>query len=216
VTEAGAGRGGREGSSRRPAGSKLLIVPAVPDWLVPPHEGWHFEDLLALPLDGSQHIELIDGALVPMSAPSKFHVQVIRNLQAQLDRLCPEGLRADSETVVRIDDDNGPEADVLVVTASAHDDHERATWYDGSDVILAMEVESPSSRVRDRERKPQIYAKAAIKYLWRIENEDDSPVIYTSELDAASVTYEVTGIFHHRLKLSVPFPIDLDLGELAQ
>jgi len=127
-------------------------VPAVPEWLVPPHEGWHFEDLLALPLDGSQHIELIDGAFIPMSAASKFHVQVIRNLQALLDRLCPESLRADSETVVRIDD-NGPH---------------------------------------------------------------DSPVIYTSELDAASVAYEVTGIFHHRLKLSVPFPIDLDLGELTQ
>jgi len=30
------------------------------------------------------------------------------------------------------------------------------------------------------------------------------------------VTYDVSGIFHHRLKLSVPFTIDLDLGELAE
>jgi len=191
-------------------------VPAVPDWLVPPHEGWHFEDLLGLTLDSSQHIELIDGAFIPMSPPSKFHVQVISNLQARLDRQCPAGLRADSEKTVRIDDDNGPQADVLVVTASAHDHQERAGWYDGSDVILAAEVVSPSSRARDRERKPQIYAKAAIKYLWRVENSGDSPVIYTSELDAASVAYDVTGIFHHRLKLSVPFPVDLDLGELTQ
>jgi Uma2 family endonuclease len=193
-----------------------LTVPAVPDWLVPPHEGWHFEDLLALTLDGSQHIELIDGAFIPMSPPSKFHSQVVRNLQARLDRLCPAGLRADSEKTVRIDDDSGPQADVLVVAASAYEDQKRATWYDGSDVILAAEVVSPSSLVRDRERKPQIYAKAAIKYLWRVENEDDSPVIYTSELDAASVAYDVTGIFYQRLKLSVPFPIGLDLSELTQ
>lgn len=193
-----------------------MTVPAVPDWLVPPHEGWHFEDLLALTLDGSQHIELIDGAFIPMSLPSKFHAQVVRNLQARLDRLCPAGLRADSEKTVRIDDDSGPQADVLVVAASAYEDQKRATWYDGSDVILAAEVVSPSSLVRDRERKPQIYAKAAIKYLWRVENEDDSPVIYTSELDAASVAYDVTGIFYQRLKLSVPFPIDLDLSELTQ
>jgi Uma2 family endonuclease len=191
-------------------------VPAVPDWLIPPYEGWHFEDLLGLSPDSSQHIELIDGAFIPMSPPSKFHAQVIRNLQAQLDHQCPAGLRADSEAIVRVDDDNGPEADVLVVTAGARDDQERAAWYDGSDVILAVEVVAPSSRVRDRERKPQIYAKAAIKYLWRIENEDDSPVIYTSELDAASVSYDVTGIFYQRLKLSVPFPIDLDLAELTQ
>lgn len=193
-----------------------MTVPAVPDWLVPPHEGWHFEDLLALTLDGSQHIELIDGAFIPMSPPSKFHAQVVRNLQARLDRLCPAGLRADSEKTVRIDDDSGPQADVLVVAASAYEDQKRATWYEGSDVILAAEVESPSSLVRDRERKPQIYAKAAVKYLWRVENEDDSPVIYTSELDAASVAYDVTGIFYQRLKLSVPFPIDLDLSELTQ
>jgi Uma2 family endonuclease len=191
-------------------------VPAVPDWLVPPHEGWHFEDLLGLSLDSSQHIELIDGAFIPMSPPSKFHVQVIRNLQAVLDRQCPAGLRADSEKTVRIDDDNGPQADVLVVPAGTHDEQEPAGWFDGSDVILAVEVESPSSRARDRERKPQIYAKAAVKYLWRIENSGDRPVIYTAELDSASLAYDVTGIFHHRLKLSVPFPIDLDLGELTQ
>ena len=193
-----------------------MVVPAVPDWLVPPHEGWHFEDLLALPLDGSQHIELIDQALIPMSPPSKFHAQVIRNLQAQLDEQCPAGLRADSEKIVRIDDDNGPVTDVLVAKASACHAPQRAAWYDGSDVILAVEVVSPSTRARDRERKPQIYAKAAIKFLWRIEDDDDSPVIYTSQLDAASGTYNVTGIFYHRLKLSAPFPIDLDLGELTQ
>jgi Uma2 family endonuclease len=191
-------------------------VPAVPDWLVPPYEGWHFEDLLALPLDGSQHVELIDGALIPLGPASKFHIQVIRNLQAQFDQWCPADYRADSEKIVRIDDDNGPEADVLVVKASAHDDPERAGWYDGSDVLLAVDVVSPSTRARDRERKPQIYAKAAIKFLWRVEDDDDSPVIYTAELDAASAAYNVTGIFYHRLKLSVPFPIDLDLGELTQ
>jgi len=191
-------------------------VPAVPDWLVPPYEGWHFADLLALSLDGSQHIELIDGALIPMSPPSKFHVQVIRNLQAQFDQQCPADFRTDSEKIVRIDDENGPQTDVLVVKADAQDDPERAAWYDGSDVILAVEVVSPSTRARDRERKPEIYAKAAINYLWRIEGEDDSPVIYTTELDAASAAYIVTGIFHHRLKLSAPIPVDLDIGELTQ
>jgi Uma2 family endonuclease len=191
-------------------------VIAIPDWLVPPYEGWHFDDLLTLPVDISRHIELIDGALIPMSPQSKFHVRVIRNLQAQLDSQAPAHLRADSEMTVRVDGDNGPEPDVLVVTASAYDDQERATWYDGSDVILAVEVVSPSSATRDRERKPQIYAKAAIKYLWRIENEEGNPVVYTYEFDAASATYVVTGIFHDRLRLPVPFPVDLDLAELTR
>jgi hypothetical protein len=83
-------------------------------------------------------------------------------------------------------------------------------------VILAVEVVSLSLLVRDRERKPQIYAKAAIKHLWRVENEDGNAVLYTYELDAASAGYVVTGIFHDRVKLPVPFPIDLDLGELIR
>jgi Uma2 family endonuclease len=190
-------------------------VTALPDWLVPPYEGWHFEDLLTLPLDAARHIELIDGALIPMSPQSKFHVRVIRNLQAELDRQSPAHLRADSEMTVRIDNDNGPEPDVLVVTASAYADQERATWYDGSDVILAVEVVSPSSLVRDRERKPQIYAKAGIRFLWRIENEGGKPVLYAYELDAATGVYAVTGIFHDRLAMSVPFPVSIDLGELT-
>jgi Uma2 family endonuclease len=191
-------------------------VSAVPDWLVPPYEGWHFGDLLALPADSARHVELIDGALIPMSPPSKFHVRVIRNLQAELDRQSPGHLRADSEMTVRIDDDNGPEADVLVVTAVAYHDQERPTWYEGADVILAVEVVSPSSRVRDRERKPQIYAKAAIRHLWRIENEDGSPVLYVYELDMATGAYAVTGIFHDAVKLTVPFPLDINLRELIR
>lgn len=189
---------------------------AVPDSLVPPYEGWHFGDLLALPADSARHIELIDGALIPMSPQSKFHVRVIRNLQAELDRQSPPHLRADSEMTVRIDDDNGPEPDVLVVTAAAYDDQARPTWYDGPDVILAVEVVSPSSQARDRERKPQIYAKAAIRHLWRIENEHGSPVLYVYERDAATGAYAVTGIFRDRVRLTVPFPLDLDLRELTR
>jgi Uma2 family endonuclease len=196
--------------------TKLIVVTAIPDWLVPPYEGWHFDDLLALSPESSRHIELIDGALIPMSPQSKFHVRVIRNLQAQLDRQAPPHLRADSEMTVRVSDDNGPEPDVLVVTASAYDDLERATWYDGSEVILAVEVVSPSSQARDRERKPQIYAKAAIRYLWRVENEEGGAVLYTYELDAASGGYAVTGIFHDRVTLTVPFPVDLNLGDLIR
>jgi hypothetical protein len=54
-------------------------------------------------------------------------------------------------------------------------------------VILAAEVVSPSSMARD-----------------------------VDELDSATGSYAVTGIFHDRVKLTVPFPIDLELGELTR
>jgi hypothetical protein len=41
-------------------------------------------------------------------------------------------------------------------------------------------------------------------------------VLYAYELDAASGAYVATGIFNDRLQLSMPFPIEIDLGELIR
>jgi hypothetical protein len=48
------------------------------------------------------------------------------------------------------------------------------------DVLLVVEVVSAESRVRDRERKPQLYAGAGFQRYWRIEKDrtDGRPVVY--------------------------------------
>ncbi len=79
---------------------------------------------------------------------------------------------------------------------------------------LVVEVVSAESRTRDRERKPQLYAKAGIPHFWRVENIDGRPVVYVYELDPATGAYAPSGIFHDRLKVSVPFEIDIDLSEI--
>jgi Uma2 family endonuclease len=43
------------------------------------------------------------------------------------------------------------------------------TFYDPADVRLVAEVVFEESAVRDRERKPQLYAAAGIPCFWRIE-----------------------------------------------
>lgn len=35
--------------------------------------------------------------------------------------------------------------------------------------------------------------------------------MYVFELDAATQAYGLTGIFHNRLKVTAPFPVDIDL-----
>jgi hypothetical protein len=81
---------------------------------------------------------------------------------------------------------------------------------------LAIEVVSPDSQVRDRERKPQLYAASGIPHFWRVEENDGKPVVYVYELDPATSSYTPTGIYHERLTLTVPFPIDIDLGGIEQ
>ena len=81
--------------------------------------------------------------------------------------------------------------------------------------MLAVEVVSPDSEVRDRERKPQLYARAAIGHFWRVEDDGSgNAIVYVHELDPASSAYALTGIFHNQVKVSVPFDIDVDLTEI--
>lgn len=71
---------------------------------------------------------------------------------------------------------------------------------------------SPESEDRDRETKPAKYARAGIRFLWRIEREGSTPVAYTYELDPASGTYVATGVHRGRLKTDIGFPVDIDLA----
>jgi Uma2 family endonuclease len=103
-----------------------------------------------------------------------------------------------------------PEPDVAVIDAAVVDDD--ATWFPAEAVLLAVEVVSPESQIRDRERKPQLYAQAGIEHFWRVETKDGKPVVYVYELDPATRAYALSGIHHERLVLTVPFPIDIDLA----
>ncbi|WP_315902740.1 Uma2 family endonuclease [Streptomyces salinarius] len=74
-----------------------------------------------------------------------------------------------------------------------------------------MEVTSPDSVSRDRETKPLKYARAGIAHYWRVENEKGLAVVHAFELEPTIRAYTSVGIFRERMKVSAPFPMDLDL-----
>ena len=78
-----------------------------------------------------------------------------------------------------------------------------------------MEVVSEESADRDRSLKPFKYAQAKVAHFWRIEDEAGGPSVHTYELDVMTAAYVPTGIHRGRLRVSVPFPIDLDLDALV-
>ncbi|GAB7031569.1 Uma2 family endonuclease [Streptomyces sp. NPDC021749] len=90
-------------------------------------------------------------------------------------------------------------------------DDANQTWYRPEDVVLAVEVVSPDSEARDRDVKPRKYAAAGVPHFWRVEKSSGLPVVYVYELDPATGAYTPTGIYHDRIKVPVPFPIDIDL-----
>ncbi|MEU0502106.1 Uma2 family endonuclease [Nocardia sp. NPDC005998] len=189
-----------------------MTVEPFPQWLRPPPGGFVAEDLDRL-TDLPPHSELIDGSLVFRSPQAEIHMLVITLLEFALRRLAPAHLRVRREMTVTLGRDQRPEPDIVVVHAD-RDGGLELTTYQVDDVVLAVEVVSAESRTRDRERKPQLYARAGITHFWRVENVDGRPVVYVYELDPATKTYTLTGIHHERLRLSVPFDIDVDLTDI--
>jgi len=182
---------------------------------VPPPEGWNADDLDRLP-DLPPHTELIDGSLVFMSPQTRFHMRTMRLLEHCLLDQAPDDLDVFREFSVRLDSRNRPEPDLLVVPFGA-DTGPKHTSLGPEDVILAVEVVSDESRDRDREVKPRKYAAAGVVHFWRVEQGADGlPVVYVYELDPAQQAYTSTGIHHNRLKLDVPFPLDIDLTTVDQ
>ncbi|SOR79833.1 hypothetical protein SCNRRL3882_3293 [Streptomyces chartreusis NRRL 3882] len=114
------------------------------------------------------------------------------------------------EFTIDIDRQNRPEPDVIVVRGDVVEDPEQ-TRYPAESVLLAIEVVSAGSVSRDRETKPLKYARAGIPHYWRVENEKGLAAVHAFELEPTTGAYTSTGIFRERMKVSVPFPVDLDL-----
>ena len=184
----------------------------VPDWMRP-DGGFRAADLDLLP-GLPPHTELIDGGLVFVSPQRRFHDRVMFLVQVALSANVPPGWDVCREMSIVLDDHQRPEPDISIINADALGDGSE-TWYPASAVLLVAEVVSPDSVVRDRDRKPQLYARAGIVHFWRIEESDGKPVVYVYELDPATSTYSLSGIHHERLRLTIPFEIDIDLTAVA-
>ena len=184
----------------------------VPDWIIPPYEGFSAEDFLAMS-ELPPHSELIDGSLVFVSPQAKWHTRVVNLLTRMLDDAGEPGLRADGEMMVRLGERQVLEPDVVVVTAEAFDRVEPDTYYFAEDAVLVVEAVSPESRTRDRRAKPALYAEAGIPHFWRVERDAvDGAVISTFERELATGQYLPTGIHHGRIAVDVPFPMDFGIS----
>ncbi|MEU4095148.1 Uma2 family endonuclease [Streptomyces sp. NPDC026673] len=129
----------------------------------------------------------------------------------------PETLRVRRETSVELNRRDRPEPDLVLVRAEAASAAADETRYQAADAVLVVDVVSPDSEERDRKRKPQLYAKAGIPHLWRVEKgEGRLPVVHVFEREPATGTYVAIGIHHEPLKVSVPFAVDIDLSEIAR
>ena len=137
-----------------------------------PPDGWTVDDL-----PDDVRGELVDGALLVSPPPRPRHRAVAGVLHELLVAAVGSGWVVLEAAGVRFDRSNYREPDVAVVRREALDREVLRP----SDVLLAVEVMSPSSIANDRVAKPAVYAAAGIPHFWRIE--PDPPTLVRHVLD---------------------------------
>ncbi|MEV4638368.1 Uma2 family endonuclease [Actinoplanes sp. NPDC049548] len=178
--------------------------------VVPPSDGWTTDDLDALPEDGLRR-ELIDGVLLVSPAPSNIHQIIAARLMVALEASCPDDLEVTQGNEVRISTRRALIPDVLVTTDAAAS--RRGHFYAPQEVLLAVEIVSPTSQSMDRVMKPALYAKAGIPNYWLVETHGGLTV-QTYQLEYEDEVYQPSGTFTDWLKIDQPWRIEIPLAKL--
>jgi Uma2 family endonuclease len=192
-----------------------MIDDPLPDWFRPPPEGWTADHLDELPPEAPR-MELIDGALIVRAPQTSFHSQVVRRLANALGDAAPDDLAVVTGMTLKLGKRQRPEADIVVLHEVPGREERHRTFLLPEEVSLVVEVLSEESEERDRGTKRLKYGEAGIAHLWLVENEDERPVIHVLELDRATGAYVATDIGRDRLKLDVPFPMDIDVEQVVR
>ena len=185
------------------------MTAALEEFYTPP-EGWTTDDLDALPEDGIRR-ELIDGVLHVSPSPASFHQIIAGRLMVALEESCPPRYQVTQAVEVRVNKRRSFIPDVLAVTAKAAAHNPRK--FQPDEVLLAVEVVSPSSRGMDRVAKPGFYAEAKIPFYWRVESENGL-VAHTYRLSPRGM-YEKTGEFKSLIAVDEPWEIKIPITRLV-
>lgn len=180
-----------------------LVVP--PAQLVVPPGGWTVDDLDALP-ESHYRYELTDGALTVSPSPSSLHQAVAMRLGVHLESVAPEPLAVTQAVEIRFGRQLTRVPDVLVIRSDQPERH----WFAPSEVLVAVEIESPGSHLEDRATKPALYAHYGIPHYWRVELR---PLLINVHVIGDGGVYQLTGATP-RLSASEPFAVDIALTDL--
>ena len=143
-----------------------MVMPAV-------RTEWTVEMLDEMPDDGSRY-ELIDGELFVTPAPSDVHQLIVMELGARLhayvQRSAVARVIAAPSDVRRPDrDKNRVQPDLFVIKLV---ERRRPPYpFDLADLLLAVEVVSPSNAQYDHQTKRELYLRNGVAEYWIVDPE---------------------------------------------
>lgn len=176
-------------------------------YLLPRHVGpWSLDDVLSLPEDNSQRVELVDGMLLVSPMGSFRHQELVFDTAAGLRAACPDYLKTTIELNVLLA--NGR---LLIPDFTVVNPREVGVMYPVSDVVLVGEVLSPTTRLNDLGLKRELYAQAGVKYYLMVDPEPQVAEATLLELQGrkyVEIAQSVNGV----LEIERPFPARIELA----
>jgi Uma2 family endonuclease len=149
-----------------------------------PHYGQEFtiEDLDKMPDDGHRY-ELLDGTLIVSPAPGLPHQRVVAALIFVLEQACPEDLVVFPNVNVLFGAASAFEPDVVVASPPG---------IGGARLLraplLAVEILSPDSALRDLSLKKAAYERFGVPSYWVVDPDLDRPALRAFELTQGTYT----------------------------
>jgi Uma2 family endonuclease len=168
---------------------------------------WTVDDLERLPVDNGQRYELVDGTLLMSPMPAIPHVRATNRLRRLLERQAPDEFEVGQDAGVTI---GGPYTyfvpDIFVVRASAYDGDGKE--FDHADILLVVEVISPSSSSIDQVLKRHYYARVRVASYWIVDQR--ARTLTALRLDGDAYREEAVVQAGTTWQTEEPFPLSLD------
>ena len=171
--------------------------------------GFTRKDLEAMPDDGRRY-ELIDGALIVTPAPSRLHQRASLRLAVMLHAHCPEDLEVLTAPFdVILDGDSVLQPDLLVGRRSDVTDRDLPAA-----PLLAVEIESPSSRRIDLHLKRARFEAAGCTSYWVVDPDQPSITVWELQESRYVVTARAQG--DEEVTVGEPFEVTIRPSDLVR
>ena len=164
----------RDAELPTPAGrDDIMAMPiSIPRYTVDEIESW--------PEDGNRY-ELLDGVLLVTPSPGAPHQLVATRITVALAGFVTEwpDVNVASPGVIIVRPKVELQPDVLVFRKPRGE----TRWEKFTEHLLAVEVQSPSTKVYDRDYKRSAYLSLGVKEVWRVDL--DREIVFVSKLGGA-------------------------------
>jgi len=169
------------------------------------------EMVKALPDDGNRY-ETVHGELLVTPAPTAGHQNIVRKLTRRVEDYLiefPIGHPFNSPADVVLDENTLVQPDLFVVTIQQA---ETLDWERMKNLLLVVEVLSPSTAKDDRFAKRKAYQKHGIPSYWIVDTDSRSVDVWTPEDSVPSVCRKTV----EWKPEGADEPLTIDLRELFQ